>query len=357
MEVFGVIMAGGGGTRFWPVSRQRRPKQLLNMTGKDLLINETIDRLAHTVAKENLFAVTNAAQAPALAQATAGRLREDRLLIEPCGRDTAACVGYAAAYICAKFGDGIMVVTPSDAYIRDADAFGRTLTAVIREAERSDRLMTIGIRPTFASTGYGYIHFSGETGGIRSVLQFREKPDLQTARRYIESGAYAWNSGMFIWRAGRILEQFRRLAPDIYAKLEEIGASIGTPAERETLERIYPSIRRVSVDYAIMEDSAREGCVAMAEGDFGWSDVGNWDTLDAVRAPDADGNVVVGNVRTLDTAGSVLYGGQRLIAAIGLKDIIAVDTEDALLLCDKAHVQEIKRMVEALRADGLDSLL
>ena len=201
MERYGVIMAGGGGTRFWPLSRAKTPKQLLNLTGRDLMINETLDRLGLCVPGKNLYVVTSVHQARAMRQAVGSRVMPGQILAEPSARNTAACIGYAALEILKKRGDGILCVAPSDAYIRDWPEFARVMDRAIQAAEEGEKLVTIGIAPTFPATGYGYLRFEGEGDTACPVREFKEKPDAETARRYLESGNYAWNSGMFIWKA------------------------------------------------------------------------------------------------------------------------------------------------------------
>ena len=212
MQVYGVIMAGGGGTRFWPLSRREEPKQLLNLSGKDLMINETIDRIAGVADKKDIFIVTNEAQMPKMEKAVEGRVARDHILAEPAARNTAACIGYAAMEILKKYGDGIMCVFPSDHFVKNQEEFTRILGLAVEAAEREDKLITLGITPTFPSTGYGYIRFDRSAPGVaKQVLEFKEKPDEETAKRYLASGEYSWNSGMFVWKASTILEKFKEL--------------------------------------------------------------------------------------------------------------------------------------------------
>lgn len=238
MEIYGVVMAGGGGTRFWPLSRQKTPKQLLNLSGKDLMVNETIDRLAMTIPGKNMFIVTNASQVESMKKATRGRVMPNHILSEPSARNTAACIGYAAVEIIKKYGDGIMVIAPSDAYIKDWDKFTDVLSVAINVAENENKLVTIGITPTFPATGYGYIKFiDKELSGAKFVEEFKEKPDLETAKKYISSGDYVWNSGMFIWKASIIMEHFKEFLPDIYIDLMIIADAMGTNEEYNIIEK------------------------------------------------------------------------------------------------------------------------
>lgn len=358
MNTYGIIMAGGGGTRFWPLSRQKTPKQLLNLTGRELMVNEAIDRLSYTADPGRIYVVTNQTQAPAMLGATRGRILPEHILAEPAARNTAACIGYAAMEILRKQGDGVMVITPSDAYIRDTAAFTRVLHTAVEAATREDKLVIVGIEPTFPATGYGYIRFDAAAkGSVKPVEAFREKPDQPTAQAYLDEGCYAWNSGMFIWKASAILRRFEALIPDIYADLRRIGDAMGTPDEQAVLEEVYPGIRKISVDYAIMEPAAAAGDVLVVPGEFGWNDVGSWDMMDVLHAPDEAGNVLRGDALAIDCRGSVVYAGTRLVAAVGVSDLIVVETPDAVMVCPRDRAQDVKLLVDALAAQGRTDLL
>ncbi len=356
MKRYGIIMAGGSGTRFWPLSRKQLPKQFLNLTGKDIMVNETIDRLSPVIPAENIFVVTNEAHAELTYEAAAGRLQRDHILAEPAARNTAACIGYAAMEIIRKYGDGVMGIFASDHYIQDEEGFRGVLEQAMTEAERGEGLLTIGIRPTFASTGYGYIRRKaaepGKADGSLSchrVEEFVEKPDAETAERYLASGEYFWNSGMFVWKASVILRQFAMLLPDIYECLVKIGDSMGTERERQTIAEVYPAIHKISIDYGIMERAAQ---VYMLEGDFGWNDVGSLDALAKLHTPDACGNTACGDMIGLDASGCISYGKDKLIALIGVKDLIVVEGEDTILVCPRERAQEVKQIVERLEEQG-----
>lgn len=358
MNIYGVIMAGGGGTRFWPLSRQKTPKQLLNLTGKEQMVNEAIDRLSYVAEKKNIFIVTNAAQVPPMLKATEGRLRPDHILSEPAARNTAACIGYAAMEIVKKYGDGIMVITPSDHYIKEEASFARIMNAAVRAAENTDKLVTVGITPTFPATGFGYIKFEGTSDTeARPVVEFREKPDEETARGYVQSGVYAWNSGMFIWKASVILEKFKAYIPDIYGDLEAIGNAMGTDMEKKTIEQVYPNIRKISVDYAIMEPSASKGDVLVIPGEFGWNDVGSWDMMDVLHEKTAQGNVLVGDALAIDTSDSVVYSSGRTVAVVGVSGLVVVETPDAVMVCPKNKAQDVKKIVDLLNIEKRSELL
>ncbi len=348
MKTYGVILAGGGGTRFWPLSRKELPKQLLNLTGKDLMVNETIDRLEGNVIKENIFVVTNSTQAELMLHATAGRVLPDHVLAEPAARNTAACIGYAAMEILQKYGDGVMCILPSDHYIKKTDVYRKVVADALRIAEETDALVTLGIQPTYPSTGYGYICHEEEkrADGSYTVRQFVEKPNLEKAREYLLSGEYLWNSGMFFWKASVIMKYFKELLPDIYACLEKIGAAMGTDDEQNVIQEIYPQIPKISIDYGIMEKASK---VLALEGDFGWSDVGSWDALESLYEKDEYGNITYGEQVHIDTHDCIIYAKNKLVTTIGLDNVIVVETEDAVLVCDKNRAQEVKKIVEALQ--------
>lgn len=354
MRTFGVIMAGGGGTRFWPLSRQAEPKQLLNLSGKDLMINETIDRVATVCDKSDIFIVTNVTQASKMEVVTDGRVKNDHILREPAARNTAACIGYAAFEIIKKYGDGVMCIFPSDHYIQKQEAFTQTLKEAIEVAEGGS-LVTMGIKPTYPCTGYGYIRFDKSEEGIaKKVIEFKEKPDLATAEKYVASGEYAWNSGMFVWKASVILEQFRKFLPEVYACLVKIGDAMGTDSEMEAINEIYPVIPSISIDYGIMEKS---DIVKVISADMGWSDVGSWDNLGVLHDTDANGNIVAGNHLAIDTKDCITYSKKRLITTIGVDNLIIVETDDAILVCDKNRAQDVKLIVDKLKEDGREELL
>lgn len=348
VQRYGVIMAGGGGTRFWPLSRQKTPKQMLNLTGNDLMINETVDRMATAVPKGNIFVVTAAVQAPEILTATAGRVKPDHVLAEPAARNTAACIGYAAMEIVKKYGDGVMLITPVDHYIKDVPTLTQVFNKAIEAAKNTDKLVTIGIMPTVPSTGFGYIKYRRGADAAKSVVEFKEKPDAVTARQYVDSGEYVWNSGMFIWKAGMILAKFKEYIPDIYADLEKIGNAMGTENEQKVLNEVYPNIRKISIDYAVMEPSAAKGDVLTVLGDFGWNDVGSWDMMTVLHEPDENGNVLLGNTLTVNTKNSICYSSGKLVSVVGMDNVVVVETPDAIMVCPKERAQDVKLIVDQL---------
>lgn len=358
MNHYGVVMAGGGGTRFWPLSRQKMPKQLLNLSGKDLMVNEAVDRMATVIGKSNIFIVTAELQASSMLAATQGKVFPRNILAEPAARNTAACIGYSAMEIYRKYGDGIMIITPADHYIEDVPALSDIFKTAILTAEEEDKLVTIGIKPTFPSTGFGYIKYDAKTDGIvKPVVEFREKPDEETARQYIESGEYAWNSGMFIWKASLILKKLEEYVPDVYEDLVKIGNAMNTPAEQEVLHNIYPNIRKISIDYAVMEPSAAKGDVLVIPGDCGWNDVGSWDMMDILHEPDNNNNVFLGDVVAIDTNNTVIYSATKTVTAVDVNNIVIVETPDAIMVCNKDKAQNVKKIVDTLNEAGRTELL
>lgn len=355
MNIYGVIMAGGGGTRFWPLSRQEEPKQLLNLSGKDLMVNETIERIATVADKKDIFIVTNVTQVPKMKAATVSKIQENHILAEPSARNTSACIGYAALEIVKKYGDGIMCIFPSDHYIKNTSEFTRVIKEAIKVAEEEDKLLTLGITPTYACTGYGYIKFDKNDAGIaKQVVEFKEKPDEETAKAYIASGEYAWNSGMFIWKASTILRAFEEFLPDVHDCLEKIGVAMGTDAEVQVIQDVYPTIPSISIDYGIMEKSPN---VKVISADFGWNDVGSWDNLGVLYDEDEKGNVIAGKHIGFETTNSIIYSQKRLITTIGINNLIVVETDDAILVCDKNKAQDVKKIVDELKASGKNEYL
>ena len=356
MNHYGLILAGGGGTRFWPLSRQKTPKQLLNLSGKDCMVNEAVDRMANVIGKSNLFIITSELQASQMINVTEGRVYQRNILAEPAARNTAACIGYAAMYILHRYGDGVMVITPADHYIRDREKLSDTFRLAVTTAEETDRLVTIGLKPSFPATGYGYIRYGGG-GEVKTVREFKEKPDAETAGKYIASGDYAWNSGMFIWKASVILEKIRRYAPDVYGDLEKIAAAANTPEEQEVLHAVYPGIRSISIDYAVMEPAAAAGDVLGIPCDCGWNDIGSWDMLEVLHEKDPRGNVLIGDAVTVDTADTIVYSASRTVAAVGVANLVIVETQDAVLVCEKDRAQDVKKIVDTLKEQGREDLV
>jgi len=356
MKNIGVIMAGGGGTRFWPLSRVGMPKQVLNITGGDTMINLTISRCEGLIEERDTFIVTNAKQKDVLKKVLKEGVPGENILLEPHARNTAPCILLAALKLRSIYGDGVMAVFSSDHYISDEAGFRRVFQSAIEAATERDKLVTIGITPSFASTGYGYIEYDMDSGrgGIYEVTRFVEKPDREKAEDYLRSGNYLWNSGMFVWKISTIISQFERFLPRIYEQMLPYAEAMGTAEEDDALKEAYENIQPISIDYGIME---RSNEVLVIPGDFGWNDVGSWDALANVFPPDQSGNVVKADYLGIDTKGCVIYGQEEFVATIGLSDMIVVHTSDALLVCPKDRAHDVKKIVEALRKEGREDLL
>lgn len=358
MNHYGVIMAGGDGTRFWPLSRQKKPKQLLNLSGKGIMINEAVNRLATVIGKSNIFVVTADVQAPAMITATQGNVYPRNILAEPVARNTAGCIGYAAMEILKKYGDGVMVITPADHYIEDIQALTDIFRTAMKTAEEQDKIITIGIKPSFPSTGFGYIKYdANQNGTVKSVIEFKEKPDEAVAKQYCDVGEYVWNSGMFISKASVILRKLEEHATDIFECLAIIGEAMNTPKEQEILHTVYPNIRNISIDYAVMEPCAKNGDVLVVLGDCGWNDVGSWEMMDCLHDHDENGNILVGDAVAVDTKNVVIYASSRTVTAVDVEDLVIVETPDAIMVCRKDKAQNVKKIVGALTKADRDELL
>ncbi|HHY41749.1 MAG TPA: mannose-1-phosphate guanylyltransferase [Thermoanaerobacterales bacterium] len=360
METYGVIMAGGGGTRFWPLSRAAAPKQFLNITGEDSMINDTIKRIKDVIPPERILIVTNKTQAKKLKEVITEDIPETNILIEPIGRNTAACIGYAAMVIKKRWGDSVMCVFPSDHYIKDVSEFQKVLRAACSIAENTEKLVTMGITPTYPSTGYGYIKYDRDRSlpagnkEAYEAVEFVEKPNVPKAKAYVDSGNYLWNSGMFVWKTSVILNNFKRFLPRLYRNIEKLEPFIDTPQEKQAVEEVYPTLQSISIDYGIMERSDE---VVVIPGDFGWNDVGCWDSLGSVFPPDENGNITKGDFVDIETRNSIIYSNSRFVAAVGLENMIVVETSDALLVCSKEKAQDVKKVVEYLNKAGREELL
>ncbi|MBC7225937.1 MAG: NTP transferase domain-containing protein [Thermoflexales bacterium] len=354
---YALIMAGGGGTRLWPLSRRSRPKQALTLVGERTMFEHAVDRIASLFQPEEIFVVTGEEHLETLLF-QAPELPRQNFLLEPVGQGTAPAIGLGAVHLRRRDPQAVMVVLTADHFIRDVETFRRALAAAAEVAEKG-HLVTLGITPSFPSTGFGYIQqgeqlYEVDGFAVFRALRFTEKPTAETAFRMVESGLYTWNSGMFIWRVDRILEEFARQMPDLYDVLMQIDAVLDTPAYEPTLRRLWPELSPQSIDYGVMEGAQD---VVVIPVDIGWSDVGNWSSMREILPADADGNVVVGEHVGIETRNSIIFGGRRLIATIGLEDMIIVDTDDALLICPLEREQDVREMVQRLRVMGKNGVL
>ena len=344
-----LVMAGGRGTRFWPRSRSRRPKQFLTMVGKESLLQQTVHRLDGAFRPEDIYVLTTEELA-ADTRAMLPELPAENILVEPEGRNTAPCLALALVTLERRTPDGVMVVLSADAWIGDREVFLQDVdTAVGHAAGRRD-LVTFGIRPTYPETGYGYIETEGEDE-VLGVTAFREKPSYERAVEYLESGRHFWNAGMFVWTLEDFRNELTRHCPEMLAPLDEWAREGAQPA---ALAQAYGRLPKLSIDYALMEKSER---VAVVPARFRWSDVGSWPAVAEFHEADAAGNVVLGDAILIDSSNCAIFGGQRLIACAGLADLILVDEPDALLVCRRDRAQDVKLIVDKLKESGRDDLL
>lgn len=354
MKTTAVIMAGGRGERFWPKSRNSRPKQFLSLTSDgETMIQKTVKRLIPLVDISDIYIVTNSAY-KALVKEQLPDIPEENILAEPAARNTAPCIAFAAAVINQKYDDAVMLVLPSDHLIANEKLYTDTLRKAVCTAEQRENLVTIGITPTYPETGYGYINFSEECNGAYTVEKFVEKPDLQTAEKYLDSGKYLWNSGMFIWKISSILANIKKFMPDIHEGALKIGKAFNTPDFDDILIREFTAFRSESIDFGIMEKAEN---IYTIPGSFGWDDVGSWLAIERINETDENNNYIDGNVISEDTHHATICGGKRLIAAVGIKDTIIVDTDDALLVCSKNSTQDVKKIIARLKNQGREDLI
>jgi mannose-1-phosphate guanylyltransferase/mannose-6-phosphate isomerase len=379
--MYGVIMAGGSGTRFWPLSRQKRPKQLLRVFGSQSLIQQTVRRLQPIVSMRNIYVVTTRECAKEIRKQLCGyggSKESPRIVIEPAGRNTAAAIGLAAVLLKERDPDSIMAVFPSDHVIGEIDRF----INILKDAELlagMGYLVTLGIIPSGPETGYGYIEAGDEcrqrlpcqgarpskcrdksaavtktVNSARIVKRFIEKPDLESARGYVRDGNFYWNSGMFVWKASVILEEIRKYLPGLHGALSRIGRAKGTLDRKKVIAEVYESLDSISIDQGIMERCSR---AVVIPADISWSDVGSWKAVGELLRSDKNGNVIKGNAVTYQTSDSIIYGGKRLIAVLGVKNTVIVDTSDVTLICPRERCQDVKHLLEVLRGTDMSRYL
>ncbi|MCO8122780.1 sugar phosphate nucleotidyltransferase [Stieleria sp. TO1_6] len=364
--LYAVIMAGGSGTRFWPASRKLQPKQLLSLSGSRTMIQATSDRLAELVPVENQLVITNQILVAPIAQQLPNHPPAN-LVGEPAKRDTAPCIGLAAALVHHQDPDAVMAVMPSDHVIGTDQQFCQAIEAAHQLVlQDPTRIVTFGIKPTYPAESFGYIqrgaplpagNDSGQTGpgqtdsvNAYAVAQFKEKPDQTTAQHYLESGDFYWNSGIFLWRASTILEALKTNQPQMYAHIETIANAIGRPDYQDVLEREFSAIEGTSIDYAVMESYPN---VAVIEAPFEWDDVGSWQSLGRLHESDSNGNTVVGKHIGIDTTGSIIFGDpQHTIVTIDIDDLIVVQTKDATLVAPKSSEERVREAVKRIQESG-----
>jgi mannose-1-phosphate guanylyltransferase len=357
--IYAVIMAGGSGTRFWPLSRSSTPKHMLTIVSEKPLITECVERFEGTLPPDHVLVVTTAEQAPAIREALP-QVPYDNVIVEPVGRDTAACIGYAASIVRHRDPEAVMAVLPSDHVISPVERFVESLISAEEVARRQGGLITFGIRPSFAHTGMGYIH-RGEPvetiNGFRMfrLRRFREKPNIDLAQQFIATGEHYWNSGIFVWRVADILHEIEEHMPEHHALLSKIEQSMDTEDFQRVVEETYPNFPRISIDFGVME-MARN--VFVIEADYDWDDVGNWVAIPKHHPVDMHGNTVLAEFQCVDATDCIVVGEPRhLMTAVGVQNLVIVHTADATLVCSRDKCGEVKSLVAKLAEIGRTDVL
>lgn len=352
-----VIPAGGSGTRLWPASRASRPKFLLPLPGPRTMLQDTVDRLTPIIPAENILVITGGAHAATVARQLP-ELPDANIIVEPGARGTGPAIGLGAALIARKDPEAIMGSFAADHYVTEPRVFQKAVAAATRVATEG-YLVTLGIKPSYPETGYGYIKSGAKITDdgdfdIHEVDEFKEKPDLATAESYVQSGQYLWNASMFIWRASTLLDEMRTLLPDLYEVLIEIAAHWDTPRQAAIIEELWPSLHDVTIDHGIMEKAER---VAVVPVEFGWTDLGDWHSLADVLASTENENVALGATHIAeDTRSTLVFGQGRTIATLGVNNLVIVDTDDVVLVCDRSRAQDVRKIVQRLKDNHQDEL-
>lgn len=356
--MFAVIMAGGEGTRFWPRSRRSHPKQFLNIFGTGTMLQQAYNRIRPSFPPDKILVVTMALSCGQVAEQLP-ELPKENIIAEPLGRNTAPCVGLAALFIKKRQPDAVMVVLAADHLIQNEPEFRDVIEVAVNYARKTEYIVTLGIQPTHAETGYGYIKMGeplADSPGnqIYEVMRFTEKPNRTLAREFMETGGFLWNSGMFVWRVDTLLSLIKNHYPELDQGLEMIEASLDTIRQDDTIKKVYEGLTSISIDYALMEKAQK---VAVIPCNFGWNDVGSWRSLEDLITPDDHGNVTIGPFLQKDSSNCIISSPDKVVAAIGLKDFIVVTSEDAILICPKERHQEVKDIVELIKAKKMEQFL
>lgn len=348
-HVYVVIMAGGKGERFWPLSTPEEPKPFIKILGSETLIQQTVHRVLPLVSVEQILVILGKEHF-ALAREQLPQLPEQNFIVEPMGRDTAPCIGLASLQLEKRDPESIMIVIPADHYIPDQDKFLSTLTLAVEAARPGSCIVTLGIKPTRPETGYGYMLVGNQKITLQGrdvfeVQKFVEKPDFATAAKYVEEGSYYWNSGIFIWKNTTLQNLLSRYMPALWQGLDRIKSSLGSPEEEEVLRREFTQFERISIDYGILEKAPQ---VLMIPADFRWDDVGTWKALDRVLPLDENGNIVVGNHRGVETKGCIIYAKDIFISTFGISDLVIVSSQGKVLICHKDLAPDLKKLLQQL---------
>lgn len=346
ISVYPVLLAGGSGTRLWPLSRERHPKQLVKFIGKDSLVQSTVKRLTSFLDMENLRIVCGKEYVHEIARhmEEINISADEKIIAEPCGRNTAPAILLAMLHILRKEADAVLCIFPADHVIRDRNAFQEKLRSAVKVAEMG-HIVTFGIKPHYPETGYGYIEGAGEIGdGALSVKRFVEKPDLETAKKYVAAGNFFWNSGMFTFKASVMAQELSVHQPELLKKMTQLPFQGTSPSQKA-----YAQLPNISIDYAIMEKTDK---AAVLPSDFGWSDIGSWKSLYYFIAKDTNGNVIDGDVVSIETRNCLIMGHERLIATSGIKNMVVVETPDAVFVSDMENSRDVKSIVEKLKENG-----
>ncbi len=350
--IYAVIMAGGQGTRLWPQSREHKPKQLWEILNGKSMLQDTVDRVFPLISPQQILVITGEHLYYQIRDQLP-QLPSHNLILEPLGRSTAPCVGLAALYI--NNPDACMVVLASDHVIQNKDEFRRILRIAVDVASEGENLVTFGIKPRGPETGFGYIQRGKEIRPeVYEVLLFTEKPDYPTAQRFIASGEYYWNSGMFVWKVSTLMTMIERYLPNLYQGLMKIKPAIGSPDEQRVIAEVFEGLESISIDYGIMEKAETTYIVP---GDFGWNDVGSWAALQEVWGINQEGNTCKGNIITLDSHNNIVYNSDGLTALIGLENLIVVKVENIVLVCAQDHAQKVRDLVKKLKEQGMTKYL
>jgi mannose-1-phosphate guanylyltransferase len=370
LSTHAIIMAGGRGTRFWPRSRTRTPKQLLNIVGKSTMLEQTVSRLRPLISPDHIWTVTNAEQAREVRKQLPAAAKE-RVLSEPLGRNTAAAIALAAIHVrhAEQGRDAALAVLPADHYIADESRYRQIVSAALATSKKPGTMVVLGIPPTRPDSGFGYIERMGQSFpaqglAVFAVKRFTEKPAQAVAQEYLDSGKYQWNAGMFFWRVSTFLENLRKYIPKTVEAFEALGKHIGRRSYTAQLNKIYPQLENISVDFALLEPATREPGdpqVFVIPAEVGWSDIGSWSAVYELLAKHAGQNVVAGAKSTasysLDAQGNFLYSPDKFIAAIGVRDLVVVETPDALLICPRDRAQDVGKVVKWLEENKRRDLI